>query len=298
MNPRITVQLCTYNRAALLGRVLDAYFAQTLAPEVYEIVLVDDGSRDETQAVIALARERATCAFAVIRQENAGLAAARNTGIARARGERLLFTDDDVLATPVLLAEHLRTDALSGDVIVRGAVINTEDFDHLPPPIYGWRNYSANYFWTSNVSVRRARLERVGGTFNTEFAEYGWEDIELGMRFRAIGTRSLLNPKAVAFHHKPTPKPQNVAGMERQARAQARTAVQLARLHPHWRVTLAIGDTAPQRAIGKALQRLDPFAEKLLATRGNERALDPLGLAAARLRANVAYYDELARARS
>jgi glycosyltransferase involved in cell wall biosynthesis len=298
VTPRITVQLCTYNRAALLGRVLDAYFAQTLARDAYEIVLVDDGSRDETPAVIARAQERATCAFTVVRQANAGLAAARNAGIARARGTRILFTDDDVLATPVLLAEHLRTDADAGDVIVRGAVINTEDFDHLPPPIYGPRNYSGNYFWTSNVSVRRARLDRVGGTFDTTFAEYGWEDIELGMRLRAIGTRAVFNAKAVAFHHKPAPKPRNVAGMERQARAQARTAVQLARLHPHWRVTLAIGDTPLQRFAGHLARRVDPLAAKLLAARGGDAALDPLALAAARVRANAAYYEELERAKS
>jgi GT2 family glycosyltransferase len=233
-----------------------------------------------------------------VRQANAGLATGRNTGIAHARGARILFTDDDVLPTPVLLAEHLRTDDERGDVIVRGAVINTDDFDHLPPPIYGPRNYSGNYFWTSNVSVRRARLDRVGGTFSTAFTEYGWEDIELGMRFRAIGTRSLLNPLAVAFHHKPAPKPQNVAGMERQARAQARTAVHLARMHPHWRVALATGDTAPQRAAARLVRALDPLAARVLATRVADTPLDALGIAAARLRANVAYYDELERART
>jgi hypothetical protein len=86
--------------------------------------------------------------------------------------------------------------------------------------------------------------------------------------------------------------------MERQARAQARTAVQLARLHTHWRVTLAIGDTPPQRLAGRLARGLEPFAAKLLATRGDDAALGPLGLAAARLRANAAYYEELERARS
>ncbi len=78
-------------------------------------------------------------------------------------------------------------------MIVRGAVINTESFDDLPVPVWTPANYSGNYFWTSNVSLRRARLDRVGGRFDESFTEYGWEDIELGMRLRAIGTRAVFN---------------------------------------------------------------------------------------------------------
>jgi glycosyltransferase involved in cell wall biosynthesis len=47
VNIKLTIQLCTYNRAPLLARVLEACFDQTLAPDQYEVVLVDDGSRDD-----------------------------------------------------------------------------------------------------------------------------------------------------------------------------------------------------------------------------------------------------------
>ena len=299
MKPKLTIQLCTYNRAQLLGRVLEACFDQTLAPDAYEVVLVDDGSHDETPAVIERARALATCSFTVIRQPTGGLANARNAGIAAARGARIAFIDDDVLPTPVFAAEHLRSDARHGDVVVRGAVINTESFDALPPPIWSLRNHSANWFWTSNVSVRRARLDRVGGRFDESFSEYGWEDIELGLRLRAIGTKAVFNRLAVAFHYKPRPAGTNVAGMLRQVRAQARTAVQLERLHPSWRVALAIGDTVPQRLLGAALQRgpLVARLERLADAPGAEGKLSPLRLAAARLLASAAYYDELARAK-
>ena len=203
--PRLTIQLCTYKRAHLLERVLEALFDQTVPDDAYEVVLVNDGSPDNTNEVIDRVRPLARCAFSVIEQTNSGLAKGRNAGIARSSGARICFIDDDVLPTPVFAAEHLATDARFGDVIVRGAVINTESFDDLPPPIWTPANYSGNYFWTSNVSLRRSRLDAVGGRFDDSFTEYGWEDIELGMRLRAAGTRAVFNKYAVAFHHKPRP---------------------------------------------------------------------------------------------
>jgi len=296
---RLTIQVCTYKRAHLLGRVLDAYFEQNAPADAYEVVLVNDGSPDETPAVIEAARARASCAFTVINQENSGLAKGRNAGIRASRGERIIFTDDDVLPTPRFVEEHLRSDERHGDVIVRGAVINTENFEVLPPPIWTPANYSGNYFWTSNVSVRRSRLDTVGTFFDESFTEYGWEDIELGMRLRAIGTRGVFNKDALAFHFKPPPRGTNIAGLVQQARAQARTAVQLARRHPHWRVHLATGDTAPQRTLFRLLHNVG-FAERLAPLRGEDSGERKLSLAqhlAARAIAADAYYEELERAR-
>lgn len=296
---KLTIQLCTYNRAHLVGRVLEACFDQTLPADAYEVVLVNDGSRDETPAVIEAAQRLATCRFTVIHQPNAGLAAARNAGIAQATGERIAFIDDDVLPTPVFAAEHVRSDERHGDVVVRGAVINTESFDALPPPVWSLRNYSANWFWTSNVSVRRSRLDAAGGRFDESFSEYGWEDIELGLRLRALGTKAVFNRHAVAFHWKPRPQPAGLTAMVRQARAQARTAIRLEELHPGWRVALAIGDTPPQRVLGELLRRsgLAPRLERVVGDAAPGARLSAARLAAARIVASAAYYDELARAK-
>ncbi|MBV8370438.1 MAG: glycosyltransferase [Candidatus Eremiobacteraeota bacterium] len=296
---KLTIQLCTYNRAALLERVLEACFDQTLSPDDYEVVLVNDGSRDETPAVIERVQRLATCRFTVVNQPNGGLAKARNVGIAVASGERIAFIDDDVLLTPVFAAEHLRSDAEHGDVVVRGAAINTESFDALPVPVWTLKDYSGNWFWTTNVSVRRSRLDAAGGRFDESFSEYGWEDIELGLRLRALGTKAVFNRFALAFHYKPRPTGTNVAGMLRQVRAQARTAVRLAQLHPNWRVALAIGDTPPQRLLGDALRKsgLASRLEHALGETSATEKLSPAKLTAARLLASAAYYDELERAK-
>jgi len=293
----LTVQLCTHNRAHLLGRVLEALFAQDYDPSRYEIVLVNDGSTDETRDLIERLRPQAPCRFEVIHQQNAGLAKGRNAGIARARGEIILFIDDDILATPVLVREHLAMHVEHPRAIVRGAVLNVETFDELPPPIWTPKNYSGNYFWTSNVSVPMALLGEVG-VFNESFSEYGWEDLELGLRLRHAGVPSLFARRAVVYHHKPRPTAKSIPGIVRQAKAQARTAVQFRALHPHWRVALATGQTKAHALLHRAL-RSAKFSRALLTVLGTvqdeSKPLSALQLAAARALAREAYFEELDR---
>ncbi len=293
---RATIQLCTYNRAPLLERVLDACFEQTVDPGDYEVVLVNDGSTDATPAIIARAATRATCRFEVINQVNSGLAKGRNVGIARATGERIIFIDDDVLPLPNFVEEHLRSDARTPKAIVRGGAINVENFDVLPVPIWSIKDYSGNFFWTTNVSVPLATIRAIGG-FNESFSEYGWEDIDVGLRLRQGGVRAVFNPKALVYHYKPRPRSGNVEKMIAQARAQARTAVQLAAIHPHWRTYLATGNNPVQRMLGRL--RGGAGNEGALRARvgdlSSDRALSNRELGAARALANIAYFEELER---
>ena len=303
--PRVTIQLCTYNRAALLGRVLRGCFEQSVSD--YEVVLVNDGSSDATEAVIDEARQRATVRFRTVTHSNRGLARSRNVGIEMARGERIIFIDDDVLPMPNFVEEHLRTAARHPRDIVRGAVILTESFERLPAPFWSLRHYSGNFFWTSNVSVPVETLRRVGA-FNETFREYGWEDIEVGLRLRKIGVRSRLNTRAIAFHYKAPLRARNVAGMIAQARSQARTAVELARLHPHWRVPLATGDEPLQRAMHRGvralhrsgvLQRVQQmvgqayYTTEWFSSLPPEQLLSASEVRAARSLAQLAYFQEL-----
>ncbi len=290
-----TIQLCTYNRAALLDRVLEACFDQTISAQEYEVVLVDDGSADDTPAVIERARARATCAFTAVRQSNCGLAGARNAGIARASGERIIFIDDDVLPLPNFVQEHLRSGASHPSEIVRGGAIEVERLEDLPPPIWSIKDYSGNYFWTTNVSVPLATIRAVGG-FDESFSEYGWEDIDVGLRLRAAGIKAVFNPLALVYHFKPRPHASDIDAMLKQARAKARTAAALVRLHPHWRAYLATGINPVQRRFAAARRRLGMAARLrgLLAGLGDGE-LTRKQLRAARALANEAYFEELER---
>ncbi len=291
---RATIQLCTYNRATLLERVLDACFEQTVPRDSYEVVLVNDGSTDETAAVIERAASRATCSFEVVNQANAGLAKGRNVGIARARGERIIFIDDDVLPLPNFVEEHLRSHDRTPLAVVRGGAINVENFDDLPPPYWSFKHYSGNFFWTTNVSVPLATIRAIGG-FNESFSEYGWEDIDVGLRLRFGGVRATFNPKALVYHYKPRPRSGNVEKMVAQARAQARTAVQLAKIHPHWRTYLATGINPVQRGLHKWVDGIEK-ARKYRDELGDlhvDRALSNRELRAAQKLAANAYFEEL-----
>ncbi len=293
---RATIQLCTYNRAALLARVLEACADQTIEDDAYEIVVVDDGSTDATCEVIEEARRRTTCPFHVVRQSNAGLARARNAGIARAAGERIIFIDDDVLPLPNFVEAHLRAGERHAGAIVRGGAIEVSDLDDLPPPVWGIRNYSGNYFWTTNVSVPLATIRGIGG-FDESFSEYGWEDIDVGLRLRSEGVRAVFHPSALVYHFKPHPRATSVDRMVARARAQARTAVQLVRRHPRWRAYLATGINPVQRGFHAALRRFRVEARlraRLPAVAG-DRELSRREVRTARALANEAYFAELER---
>jgi glycosyltransferase involved in cell wall biosynthesis len=295
---KATIQLCTYNRAQLLERVLDACFEQTVSSGDYEVVLVNDGSSDDTPAVIARAEARATCQFTVVSQPNGGLAKARNAGLARSTGERIILIDDDVLPLPNFVEEHLRSHARHPKAIVRGAAITVENLEDLPPPVWSLRDYSGNYFWTTNVSVPLATLREVGG-FNETFAEYGWEDIDVGLRLRFAGVKAVFNRHALVYQYKPRPRATDVEKMLRQARAHARTAVQLAQLHPHWRTYLATGDNPVQRLLHKWMRGIGAARhfQSRIGSDENDRPLTKSDLRAAQRLAAEEYFAELERAR-
>jgi glycosyltransferase involved in cell wall biosynthesis len=294
---RATVQLCTYNRAPLLARVLEACFDQTIDADAYEIVLVDDGSTDGTRSAVEEARARASCSFTVVAQPNAGLARARNAGLARASGERIIFIDDDVIPLPNFVEEHLRAAARHRAEIVRGGAIEVENLDDLPPPIWSIKNYSGNYFWTTNVSVPLRTIRAIGG-FDESFAEYGWEDIDVGLRLRAAGVHAVFHPKALVYHFKPRPRAASIDKMIAQAQAQARTAAALVRRHPNWRAYLATGINPVQRGYHAALRRLriSRRFRGRLAGIANDRDLNARELRTARALASEAYFAELERA--
>ena len=199
-----------------------------------------------------------------------------------------------MLPLPNFVEEHLRSHERAPKAIVRGGAINVESFDDLPVPIWSFKDYSANFFWTTNVSVPLATIRAIGG-FNDSFSEYGWEDIDVGLRLRFGGVRAVFNPKALVYHYKPRPRSANVEKMLSQARAQARTAVQLAAIHPHWRTYLATGINPMQRTWHR-FRNGDRAIQSLRAKIGDlsgDRALSNRELSAARRLATVAYFEEL-----
>jgi glycosyltransferase involved in cell wall biosynthesis len=109
--PRVSVILPTYNRAHLLPRAIESVLAQTHAD--FELIVVDDASTDETADVVAGINDARVSLYRL--DANGGAAAARNVGLAHARGEFLAFIDSDDTWSPRKLEAQMAAMARSSD---------------------------------------------------------------------------------------------------------------------------------------------------------------------------------------
>ena len=118
---KLSVVMSTYNRRdALLSQTLPAIFNQDLPADEYEVIVIVDGSSDGTGA--ALRELRPPCAFRIIEQPNRGLSASRNTGIAAAQSNLIIFIDDDIICSPDVFRRHVEAHTGSEHVVVHGAL--------------------------------------------------------------------------------------------------------------------------------------------------------------------------------
>lgn len=134
--PRFSIVIPTYNYAAMLSRAVES--AQTQQGADYEIVIIDDGSTDDTPQVLEKLAERSTCPLRFLRQENQGAGAARNHGLDIARGAYLLFLDADDELLPNALAAFRATlsKAPMAKVLIAGHLSKNERGNEktiLPP---------------------------------------------------------------------------------------------------------------------------------------------------------------------
>ncbi len=207
----ISIVIPTYNGRQTVTRVLETLFAQRLAPERFEIVVVVDGSDDGTAE--ALKKLHPDCRLRIVEQENRGLAGARNTGYRAAATDLILFLDDDMLCDPGLVQAHLEAHESAAPVAAFGAIFLSEDsppslaaecfrreigLNHLKRksnPDLAWELKECVF---SNTSLRRSDLEAAGG-FDESFRMR--EDLEFGIRLFATGVRPLALPAAIAYQH-------------------------------------------------------------------------------------------------
>ncbi len=241
--PSASVVIPTFNRLVDLQRVLRALSRQRGAQDVrLEIIVVDDGSTDGTDRWLVENRHRTE--LIVVRQDNAGPAAARNRGAAVAQGEVLLFLGDDTEPDDDWLVIHLEEHRLFSPEHPAMAVVGYTGFpSNQDSPFCRYINeYGAqfgytlieepgdvpfNFFYTSNVSMPRRVFEELGG-FREDFAAAAWEDIEFAYRARRAGLRLRYQPRARTIHHHRI-RPRTFCRRQRTA---GRAGAVFARLHP------------------------------------------------------------------
>jgi len=207
--PLLSVVVPTRDRRGILERTLPFLLGQTTRRCDYEIVVVVDGSRDGTLEMLGAHREEP--GLRIVAQENRGLAAARNRGAREARGEILLFLDDDMLASRDLVAVHREEHSRPGERVVFGAlglaegprrsflkegveIWGREVDARLSAPGCRFRFDDCHF---GNASISRTLLQRAGG-FDESFLRFGNEDYDLGWRLIQSGAEMRYSPGALA----------------------------------------------------------------------------------------------------
>lgn len=229
---KVSVVLLTYNWPQALERMLEALARQTQLP--FEVIVADDGSTQETAALI----QRVAATFPVplrhVWQEDLGFRAARarNRGIAASRGDYVILLDGDMLVHPDFIADHLMLaergyflqggrikatpeaslrllDGSEKPVFAPWSKANFDEFDGTrrlyafhAPMLARWKARSRNggRVMSCNMSFWRDDLLRVNG-FDERMEGYGAEDRELAARLENAGlTRRALKWAALAVH--------------------------------------------------------------------------------------------------
>jgi glycosyltransferase involved in cell wall biosynthesis len=218
----ISVVMPTRDRA----RVLERSLAALQREHPGEVVVVDDGSLDDTPDVVAR-----NAWVRSVRLAGEGRSAAKNAGVAAASGDIVLFMDDDVIATEGLVARHERhhaehpeeQEALLGHVTWAPELEITRHMRWLERggPLFAYdeiddpQNVPFRMLYTANVSLKRSFLER----FDTDLPIY--EDTELAYRLSKRGLRLRYDPHALGHHLREETPERTEARMEEVGRAAA-----------------------------------------------------------------------------
>lgn len=268
-----SVVIPTYNRQPILEKCLKALEKQHLTPNSpitgYEVVLVDDGSTDNTLSW--LASDAAQLPHVkLFQQSHQGPAAARNLGVENAIGDTIIFIDSDLVVTENFLQAH--ADALvagyqkmgSDRLFTYGRVINTCNFENPTAEPYKITDFSAAYFATGNVAISRHWLEKAG-LFDTQFQLYGWEDLELGVRLKKFDLKLIKCPAAVGYHWHPPFALNQIPSLIEKEIQRGRMGVLFYRKHPSWEVKMMIQMTWIHRLLWGILSLGGSLNERTLA---------------------------------
>jgi hypothetical protein len=256
----VSVIIPTYNRCHVLQRTLTALHNQQCRD--FEVIIVDDGSQDQTSAMInhwwQSYQQTAPFHLQVHHQTNQTQGPARNHGLRHARGDLIFFLGDDIIPEPNWLTAHLDAHNRwnqAGDVAIIGhtdwdcqtmQVTPFLEFINNHGPQFGYHHLTPGAmapftcFYTSNISIAREALG--SDPFDPRFTVYGWEDCELGFRLCQQGLRILYQPQARAVHDHPMTLRQFIA-RQRQVGAALTT---FADIHPDILTTPAMGDIERQ----------------------------------------------------
>ena len=210
---KISVIIPCYNQASVLARSLQALAEQVEKDCDFEIIIVDDGSSDNTRDIVRSFIQHNNIKVTYITQQNQGVAAARNNGASHAGSSILLFLDADIISEPDMVSEHLQfhTEYFGETEVALGAVEMAAGLTHRRQIRQHETRLSFNpakisdipwyYLRGSSISLKRSFFEKAGG-FSVEMRSAS-EDTELGYRLSQLGMKLKYLPFAHGYHYHP-----------------------------------------------------------------------------------------------
>ena len=211
-NPEVSIIVPTFRRPDILKETLKVLTDLDYPKDKYEIIVVDDGSNDSTPEVVKLFEKDfppVTYHF----QENSGVAKARNEGARLAKGEVLIFNDDDIIIEPDNIRRHLQNLNKFGKCLVCGhweftpeltRTMNETQFGRYRLALENWykeentkepiqdNRYYSQTISPQNESVRREDFWHIGG-FDEDFPYAGCEDDEFVVRAVKAGYKFIYD---------------------------------------------------------------------------------------------------------
>ncbi len=222
----ISVIIPCYNQYESLMIVLRSFSNQSLNKNKFEIIVVDDGSSDDTVKINSnFLFERFGIYGQVIHTINQGRAKARNVGINKSISKYICFCDGDRFVAPTFLEEHIKCHQKGQNIVIgcpmdyygNTRILKYDNFNwnHINKlsrvneyfkkieTIYTNNKTNSNLAWLSflvgNSSVSKRLLELVHG-FNENFVEWGFEHFELALRMQEVEKDFYLNKLALSYH--------------------------------------------------------------------------------------------------
>jgi glycosyltransferase involved in cell wall biosynthesis len=187
INVRVSIIIPCYNYARFLPDAVASVIAQTF--EDWELIVVDDGSTDETSTIARRLIERhPDRRIRVFQQPNAGPAAARNTGADHSIGAYLLFLDADDMLAPTLLehAAAILSEQPAVGFVYSGMRLFGQDRHEWPSAAFDLQRLALDNYVLPHALVRRSAWEQVGG-FDTARSLWGFEDWDFWLRVAVSG---------------------------------------------------------------------------------------------------------------
>lgn len=215
--PAISIVMPCYNRAYDLRRVLQAYDLQN-TDQPFEIIAVDDASRDDTFDVLQ-GYKPSRYHLRIYRMDtNSGPAAARNRAISEVRSPLILIVGDDILPDPQLVQGHLAAHRVHPEppVAILGKVewpadmpVNTlmRHIDGIGAQQFSYhylqdgQPYDFRHFYTANISIKKEFLFANRPWFDTDFRYAAFEDAELAYRLSKSGLKIIYRSLLKAYHY-------------------------------------------------------------------------------------------------